>query len=226
MLHAEIVSTGSKGNAVVLGGAVLIDCGVPLSRLEPYIAGLRCILITHRHGDHLRVPTLRAITERRPGLAVICPEDCAGLIAEACRHAQVLPAPSGHSICLLGQSGPRVPYIPDIFVHGYDVPHDVPCLAYWLRIGNDSAFYATDCMDLYDVNPPRAGMYLIEANYAEEDLQARTAAALDRGSAFHERRVRGTHMSREDAMLWLMQHAGPTAKIILLHQHQPEEAAG
>ncbi len=223
MLKAEIIATGSKGNAVLLGGCVLIDCGVPLKKLEPYIPALRCVLITHRHGDHLKLPTLKAITERRPGLTVICPEDCTALIREACPLSQVLPAVPGHALCLLGQSGPSVPYEPDIFARAFAVPHDVPCLAYWLRVGCDTVFYATDCKDLYGVEPPRAELYLIEANYADADLQARTSAALDRGSASHERRVRETHMSREDAMQWLMEHAPTTAQIILLHQHHEEE---
>lgn len=223
MPEAEIIATGSKGNAVLLSGCVLIDCGVPLKTLEPYIPALRCVLITHRHGDHLKLPTLRAVTERRPGLTVICPEDCAGLIRESCPMAQVLPAIPGHSICLLGQSGPAVPYEPDIFIRAFAVPHDVPCLAYWLRVGSDAAFYATDCKDLYGIDPPTADLYLIEANYADADLQARTSAALDRGSASHERRVRDTHMSREDAMQWLMEHAPADAQVILLHQHHEEE---
>lgn len=37
MPDAEIIATGSKGNAVLLSGGVLIDCGVPLKKLEPYL---------------------------------------------------------------------------------------------------------------------------------------------------------------------------------------------
>ena len=33
----NIISTGSKGNAVVINGRILIDCGVPFKALEPVI---------------------------------------------------------------------------------------------------------------------------------------------------------------------------------------------
>ena len=33
MIDVKVISTGSKGNAVFLDGQVLIDCGVPFSKL-------------------------------------------------------------------------------------------------------------------------------------------------------------------------------------------------
>ena len=33
-MEYKIISTGSKGNAVVVDGRILIDCGVPFRRLE------------------------------------------------------------------------------------------------------------------------------------------------------------------------------------------------
>ena len=37
----NIISTGSKGNAVVINGRILIDCGVPFKALEPVKKDLR-----------------------------------------------------------------------------------------------------------------------------------------------------------------------------------------
>ena len=36
----KVISTGSKGNAVLLNDEILIDCGVPFRELEPYCKGL------------------------------------------------------------------------------------------------------------------------------------------------------------------------------------------
>ena len=46
----KVISTGSKGNAVLLNDEILIDCGVPFRELEPYCKGLRLVLLTHVHG--------------------------------------------------------------------------------------------------------------------------------------------------------------------------------
>ena len=48
----NIISTGSKGNAVVINGRILIDCGVPFKALEPVKKDLRLALLTHIHSDH------------------------------------------------------------------------------------------------------------------------------------------------------------------------------
>ena len=32
----DIISTGSQGNAIVVDGKILIDCGIPFKKLTPY----------------------------------------------------------------------------------------------------------------------------------------------------------------------------------------------
>lgn len=49
-MNCEIISTGSKGNAVILNGSILIDCGVSSRKLEPYAKKLKLVLLTHVHG--------------------------------------------------------------------------------------------------------------------------------------------------------------------------------
>lgn len=46
-MEYKIISTGSKGNAVVVDGRILIDCGVPFRRLESVYRDLDAVLLTH-----------------------------------------------------------------------------------------------------------------------------------------------------------------------------------
>lgn len=46
-MEYKIISTGSKGNAVVVDGCILIDCGVPFRRLESVYRDLDAVLLTH-----------------------------------------------------------------------------------------------------------------------------------------------------------------------------------
>lgn len=46
-MEYKIISTGSKGNAVVVDGHILIDCGVPFRRLESVYRDLDAVLLTH-----------------------------------------------------------------------------------------------------------------------------------------------------------------------------------
>jgi len=49
MIEYVIISTGSKGNAVIANKAVLIDCGVPFKALKMYYKKLKLVLLTHIH---------------------------------------------------------------------------------------------------------------------------------------------------------------------------------
>lgn len=68
-MQCEILATGSAGNAVVLGGTILIDCGVPYKLLAPYVPDLQLVLLTHIHSDHFRRATIRRLAAERPGYA-------------------------------------------------------------------------------------------------------------------------------------------------------------
>ena len=68
----EIISSGSKGNAAVIDGKILIDCGVPFSMLEKHYKGLKAVLLTHIHGDHFKPSTIKRLAELRPALRFVC----------------------------------------------------------------------------------------------------------------------------------------------------------
>ena len=52
MINYEIISTGSKGNAVVLDNRILIDCGVTFKKLMAVYRDIDIVLLTHIHSDH------------------------------------------------------------------------------------------------------------------------------------------------------------------------------
>ena len=70
----DILATGSSGNAVVINGEILIDCGVPMKKLREsgYIQRLRLVLLTHEHGDHFNAAAVRALHRERPALRWAC----------------------------------------------------------------------------------------------------------------------------------------------------------
>ena len=78
-MEYKIISTGSKGNAVVVDGRILIDCGVPFRRLESVYRDLDAVLLTHIHSDHFQPKTLARLAAERPSLRFF-----------ACRHRVLL----------------------------------------------------------------------------------------------------------------------------------------
>ena len=79
----EVISTGSKGNAVIINGSILIDCGVPFLRLRAHTRPLKLVLLTHIHGDHFRPRTAAALHRERPALRWGCCEWMVGPLLES-----------------------------------------------------------------------------------------------------------------------------------------------
>lgn len=48
-MEYDVISTGSKGNAVVINREILIDTGVPFKSLESVYKDLKLVLLTHIH---------------------------------------------------------------------------------------------------------------------------------------------------------------------------------
>ena len=68
----DIISTGSKGNAVVIEDKILIDCGVNYKALKPYVPCLQLVLLTHEHGDHFYPSCIKTLARERPTLRFGC----------------------------------------------------------------------------------------------------------------------------------------------------------
>lgn len=64
----NIIGTGSSGNAIIVDEHLLIDCGLPRKILREHADEIDCIYITHRHGDHMNIPSLRHFFRVKPSI--------------------------------------------------------------------------------------------------------------------------------------------------------------
>ena len=207
----DVLSTGSHGNAVVINGMILIDCGVSFKTLEQVVPDLKLILLTHRHSDHFRPRTAAVLHKLRPGLRFGC---CAWMVP------------------LLQEAGVRARQI-DLYDPGrlYRYPglcclrpealtHNVPNCGYHLQDREGKRlFYATDTGTLDGVTAKNYDLYLVEANHTRAELEARLRAKQEAGVYAYEWDVAQNHLSREQAEDWIYQNIGPTGQYAFLHQH-------
>lgn len=223
-MTCDVISTGSKGNAVVLDGKILIDCGVSLAKLKPHMKGLRLVLLTHCHGDHFNPRTVRALHRERPGLRWGC---CEWMVEPMLR--------AGVDTRVIDVYDPDIKafemYGTGISVRPERLFHDVPNCGYHLLLTPENgrrerAFYATDTGTLGGVEAPGYDLYMIEANHTRAELESRTREKLDAGQFAYEARAARNHLSREQAEEWMYQQMGPHSQYIFLHQHQAEKESG
>jgi len=207
-LNYKVIKTGSKGNAVIVED-VLIDCGVSYKSLEEH--DFRLVLLTHEHGDHFKPSTVKRIAEDKPLIRFIVPFYMVDKVL-ACdvpkKRIDVIE--------------PRFKYFYraiDTEIECFSLEHDVDNVGYLVTHGGESAMYATDTGNMDGIEMKHLNLYLIEANYTEDDLNARIAEKEAAGEYVYEYRVAETHLSKEQAERFILKNAGEESAIVYLHEH-------
>lgn len=211
----DILATGSKGNAVIIIDEILVDCGVPYKKLEPYVKKLKLVLMTHVHGDHFKPSTVRTLHRERPTLRFGCCEWMVRPLLEA--------GVDKYLIDVFEPEKPQLYSCNGFSVVAYSLVHDVPNCAWRISNGREAVFYGTDTGTLDGIEAKNCDLYLIEANHTQAEIEARAAEKLERGEYSYERRAAANHLSYEQAMDFLARNAGPLSKYVLLHQHKENE---
>jgi phosphoribosyl 1,2-cyclic phosphodiesterase len=219
MISYEIINSGSDGNAVVVEGGILIDCGVAYKAIEPHVPGLQLVLTTHAHFDHFKPSTVHRLAQERPTLRWACggwmvPK----LLGAGVRKTAIdviAPATANN-------------YQPPLNVSVIAVPltHDVPNFGWCINLDGKKIFYATDTANLDGISVPGYDLYLVEANHGEQEIRERIARKQATGEYPYEQRAAENHLSEEQALEFIYRNIDSSGRFVLLHQHREEEADG
>lgn len=205
----KIIATGSQGNAVILNDIILIDCGVPFKALAEDYRNIKIVMLTHKHNDHFRKSTIKRLAAERPTLRFAC---CEWLLNDLVN-------------CNVPKENIDVLDIGLMYNYGtfkvspIKLYHDVPQCGYRVFFGDKKAIYATDTEHLDGITAKNYDLYLIEANYTEDDLRARIKAKQEAGEYSYEMDASRRHLSKEQADAWLIENMGANSRYEYLHGH-------
>ena len=215
MVRYNIIASGSQGNAVILNDAVLIDCGVPYKQLAPYVPKLKLVLLTHIHSDHFCKRTLRRLAAERPTLRFGC---CRWLVSPL-----VAAGVPERQIDVLK---PRVMYGYGLCnVIPFELTHNVPNCGYKVHFGNGKLIYATDTNNLDGIQAIGYDLYLIEANYNDEDICRRIKEKRMAGQFAYEEQAFRNHLSEAKCTEFLLRNMRGNGIAIPMHVHVDKEAS-
>lgn len=210
MTAYNIISTGSKGNAVVIGGTILVDCGVPFSALKGVYRDIKIVLLTHIHVDHFKHSTIRMLTQKRPTLRFACGKHLVEDLLESGVN------PSNIDVLEIGK---KYDY-GEFKLVPVKLYHNVPNVGYRLFIGREKVFYATDTSTLAGITAKNYNLYMVEANYEPEKLIEAINEKAQKGEYAYEMNVLRNHLSKPDCDEWLSNNKGKNSKWVYLHQHK------
>lgn len=234
-MTCEIISSsGRDGNAVLLSGNILFDCGVPWRKLKSCARQIRFLFLTHVHGDHFNIQTIQRLWKMNPRVRFVC--SC-NVLPDLVSRAHV---PLDRIILIRPEDGEKTfqewESGVSITARSFHLLHDVPNVGWLVTVSGGSepgsALYATDTHHV-PISAPGLDLYMVEANYTQEDMDRRIAEKSETGAFSYEGRVIQSHMSMETAVQWLAENADPyKSKIVFLHGHtekgkeRPEETEG
>ena len=202
---AKVISSGSEGNAVIYNNTIMVDCGVTLKALQEVKRSLKIVLLTHKHGDHLKLRTLQRLQAERPTLRVAC----GNFLLEE------LPCIKNIDVLQVGKI-----YDYGAFkVSPVKLYHDVPNFGWRIFLPNgQKIFHATDTVHLEGITAKGYDIYAIEHNYCEEYIQQAIEEARANGEYTHAYGNINTHLSIQQARAFIEANRKESSEVLELHK--------
>ncbi len=208
----KIISTGSMGNAVIVNDIVLIDCGVSFKMLQDYVKNLKIVLLTHIHSDHFNKTTIRLLSSERPTLRFACGS---WLVKE---------------VVLCGVPKENIDVLDVGIMYNYglfniiQIPlvHNVPNCGYKIHFPIGKVIYATDTNNLNGITAKDYDLYLIEANYIDEEIQEKIRQKKENGEYAYELQVIHNHLSKAKCDDFIYKNIRRNGEYVYMHCHREE----
>lgn len=199
LMEYKVIATGSKDGNCVIVNDVMIDCGVSFSKIKEDLYGIKYLLITHTHTDHLNIKTIQHIASHFPRICIIGNYEV---------HAV-------YNCNIIANAGFEIE-TDDYTFFPFECVHDVLTYGYtWTFEGNE-IIYATDTSSLNNAPIKKYDYFFIESNHDEEKLEA--VRNEQRGS-YNPFLSGKRHLSTQQAKaFFFMNRKDKESKLIELHQ--------
>lgn len=215
MIRYNVISTGSQGNATVINDSILIDCGVSFKALKSVYKSLKIVLLTHIHTDHFKYSTIAKLSCERPTLRFACCEWIVDNLVKCGVEKKNI------DVFDIG----KVYRYTDFKVVPVKLYHNVPNCGYKIYFGKEKMFYATDTGTLEGITAKNYDLYMVEANYTEEEMHERIQKKEEQGIYPYEYEVMKNHLSRAKCDNFIYSNAGLYSEYVYMHQHR-EKGSG
>ena len=208
-MNYKIISSCSTGNAVILRDIILIDCGVTFKKLQKYYKQLKIVLLTHIHSDHFKKETIKRLAQERPTLRFAC---CEWLLTSLLECGVLR-----KNIDIL-QIGTKYNY--KIFkIIPVKLYHDVSQCGYRILFDNYKVIYITDTRTVEGISAKNYDLYLVEANYDEDEIKERIKQKQQECKYVYEFRAKENHLSKQQASEFLLNNMGENSEYVFMHEH-------
>jgi ribonuclease BN (tRNA processing enzyme) len=153
-MNYKILSSGSKGNCVIVNDEIMFDCGIAFNKMKEELYGIKYLLITHVHSDHLNKLTLQQIMSKFPTIKII-----GNYEVHQAMHTNII-ANAGFDIVTK-----------DYTFTPFEAVHDVLTYGFTFHVGDKRVIYCTDTANLNNAPEGPYDYFFIESNHDEQKLK-------------------------------------------------------
>ncbi|MBC7845751.1 MAG: MBL fold metallo-hydrolase [Flavobacterium sp.] len=200
----SVLSSGSSGNCVIYHNSIAVDMGLPYSKIKSYQNNLQIVLLTHCHGDHLNISTIKKLAFERPTLRFACGEFLAEFLL-GIKNVDILEAGKVYDYSQFKVS-PITLY------------HDVKNFGYRIFKDDTKIIHCTDTSHLEGVTAKDYDLYAIESNYNEETIFKSIETKKAKGEFTYQEGAINSHLSEQQARDFIFKNKGEKSKVLRLHE--------
>lgn len=213
-MNYKIISSSSKGNCIIVEDKFMFDCGLPFSKVKPYLKEIKLVFISHTHSDHINKSTVHTIAYNKPNIKFLVGEYLVGTLVKCGVQKKNIITLKEDKWYNIGLAKVMI----------QELVHDVPNRCLHLEYKNKKMIYIVDTGKIPDnIVAQDYTLYLIEANYqSDEELDEKIRIAEENGDFTHLRRVKKTHLSEVQAYDFLYKNASESSEFEFIHKHIEE----
>ena len=205
----EIIGSSSAGNCIVVEDILMLDCGLSYKKIKQYLKKVKLIFISHSHQDHLNTKTIEKIKYLFPNMKFLT-----GSIEVVLKLKEIGVNSKNVYILDLGKKYD----LGLLKVKLEQLHHDVMNCALKWELNSKKGIYIVDTTNVDNIEAKNYDLYLIENNYQEKLLQEHIDNCEDINMLKYLNRVPYTHLSSEQANLFLIENMGENSVFEYIHQ--------
>jgi hypothetical protein len=200
----NVISTGSNGNCIIYHDTIAVDMGVPYSNVKELKNQLQIVLLTHIHGDHFNLSTIKKLAFERPTLRFACGVFLAEKLIEI-KNVDIL------------EVGKVYDY-GSFKISPIKLYHDVPNFGYRIFKGNHKTIHITDTSHLIGISAKDYDLYAIESNYNEDTIFESIERKKAKGEFAYQEGAINSHLSEQQTRDFIFKNRGEHSKVLRLHE--------
>jgi len=200
----NVLSSGSKGNCIIYHDSIAVDMGITYQMIKPHQNSLQIVLLSHIHGDHFNVSTIKKLAFERPTLRFACGDFLAEYL-QGIKNVDIL------------ESGKVYDY-GQFKVSPITLYHDVPNFGYRIFKNDTKIIHVTDTAHLEGITAKNYDLYAIESNYNEDTIFESIERKKSNGEFAYQKGAINSHLSEQQARDFIFKNRGKHSRVLRLHE--------